>query len=274
MNTINRRILGVTILFFSTISMWFADTSHSEEYYTNYYITESNIISQDNIIHAKHQEIWDLFVAIVPKTDRKTLIKYIVYDNQEDNMYGYVSQDQWDPSKWNLTININKYYDEYWKLKHYKSIYALTHEFWHIFTLNDFEVEQFPINLTQQDQDTFIWKCKTYLILEGCVKQYSYINKFIDKFWKENFERSQNRNWYYKEDFYSDNETKFVTQYASYNPWEDLAETFTAFIYQAKPKWITQAEKKILFLYEYRELVLLREQIHQRIRGYKKRLAK
>ncbi|MEZ4643120.1 MAG: hypothetical protein R3E31_10390 [Chloroflexota bacterium] len=66
------------------------------------------------------------------------------------------------------------------------------------------------------------------------------------------------------EDFYYDHEDWFVTDYAATNPGEDIAESFTAFILQPKPTEDTLAAEKILFFYDYPELVALRKDLASR----------
>ncbi len=43
--------------------------------------------------------------------------------------------------------------------------------------------------------------------------------------------------------------------------WEDIAESWTHFVLQPKPAGDTVSEKKVLFFYDFPELVELREEI-------------
>jgi hypothetical protein len=61
--------------------------------------------------------------------------------------------------------------------------------------------------------------------------------------------------------FYEKYQDQFVSDYAAANPGEDIAESWTYFILAPKPHGSTIAEQKILFFYEYPELVDLRQQI-------------
>jgi hypothetical protein len=56
-----------------------------------------------------------------------------------------------------------------------------------------------------------------------------------------------------------------VTDYASTNPGEDIAETFTYFVLGKKPEYTTIANQKVLQLYEYPELIHLKNLIQGRI---------
>jgi len=54
-----------------------------------------------------------------------------------------------------------------------------------------------------------------------------------------------------------------MTQYASTNPAEDIAEVFTHFVIFDKPTNNTIADQKIQLLYKYPELIELRNTIRQ-----------
>jgi hypothetical protein len=61
--------------------------------------------------------------------------------------------------------------------------------------------------------------------------------------------------------FYLTNQDQFVTPYSVTSPEEDLAETWAHFIFEAKPAGHSISQKKILFFYDYPDLVQLRAQI-------------
>jgi hypothetical protein len=60
-----------------------------------------------------------------------------------------------------------------------------------------------------------------------------------------------------------------VTEYAASNPSEDLAESFTAFVLQEKPTKSTvgfiHSDQKILFFYDFPELVEIRDFIRSNL---------
>ncbi len=49
------------------------------------------------------------------------------------------------------------------------------------------------------------------------------------------------------------------------NPEEDIAESFLHFVWEDKPKGRTIAEQKILFFYDFDELIKIREEIRRKI---------
>ncbi|MBI5841727.1 MAG: hypothetical protein HZB19_16675 [Chloroflexi bacterium] len=116
-------------------------------------------------------------------------------------------------------------------------------------------------------------RCPQYFAHEGCSLPDSYINSFHGNFWVEIYDewqridRTRNKEQYYEKlnAFYQEHREMFVTDYAVTNPVEDIAETFSFFIFSPKPAGDTIAEKKIQFFYEYPELVELRDEIQDRI---------
>ena len=63
------------------------------------------------------------------------------------------------------------------------------------------------------------------------------------------------------EDFYEVHQDQFLSDYAATSPAEDIAEAWAFFVLSPKPELNSIANEKILFFYEYPELVELRTQI-------------
>lgn len=128
-------------------------------------------------------------------------------------------------------------------------ILTLIHEFWHLFSL-------------APDQYGNIAYChlpQTY----SCYAPKSYMNDFYEFFWK-----NIDKEWIDKHEktsdeirlFYEKNKIFFINSYASGNPEEDFAESFTAFIMTPYHEIFPEKNfhQKILFFYQYPELVALR----------------
>lgn len=122
------------------------------------------------------------------------------------------------------------------------------------------------LNNTQIEDDLNQY-AETYTIDEGSLKKDSYLNVFYNKFWKNhrNYLDKTQRDYLSEEekqeliyDFYLEHENEFVSDYAATNPVEDLAETFMYFVIEDKPKDNSIKSEKIKFLYNYEELVNLR----------------
>ncbi len=63
------------------------------------------------------------------------------------------------------------------------------------------------------------------------------------------------------DDFYYKYEDQFLTDYAVTHPAEDIAESFGFFVFAEKTTGDSIAEQKILFFYQFPELVKLRTEI-------------
>jgi hypothetical protein len=109
--------------------------------------------------------------------------------------------------------------------------------------------------------------CSTYSSIDGCTNSDSYLNAFYNTFWKDIYEEWASTvefaNGEVNEDqvevFYEQYPDQFVTDYAATGPEEDIAESWMYFVMSDKPAGNTTAEQKILFFYDYPELVQLRE---------------
>ena len=69
--------------------------------------------------------------------------------------------------------------------------------------------------------------------------------------------------------YYKNNSNRFVSDYATINVEEDLAETFVKFIFDSKPKGETIKEQKILAFYEEAELVKIRDEVRVNLSALK-----
>ena len=142
--------------------------------------------------------------------------------------------------------------------------------------MNDAQVNIDEDLFYQQDNDALYNEaassCPTYFPGEGCAKPTSYINAFYDRFWSQYEDQVADLEAIQDEDayqdaiyaFYQQHPGEFVTDYAATNPGEDIAESWTAFILQTKPTGNSIADQKVLFFYDYPELVRLRGQITSR----------
>ena len=62
---------------------------------------------------------------------------------------------------------------------------------------------------------------------------------------------------------YEKYQDRFVSAYSSTNIDEDVAESWTAFVLNDKPLGVTMSEQKILFFYDFSELVDIRDHIRK-----------
>jgi hypothetical protein len=92
---------------------------------------------------------------------------------------------------------------------------------------------------------------------------------FFDQFWpkiysewkKVNAEKDHNNYSSLLAKFYQNHATQFNTSYSATSPEEDIAESWAYFVLTPKPANDSIAHRKLLFFYNFPELVDLRNQI-------------
>ena len=256
-----------------------ADTSIQEETYIvtyevsgneiadPFYETVSSDLRDEQDDAATHEDVWNYFTALIPANQREAVAEYSITTDGPDNTLASVTQTTYDPALWALEVDIVDVSDRA------NLTYTLVHEFGHLLTLN---ANQVPPSLAvfnnPDDNDIYLQEvsaCPVYFPGEGCSTEDSYINAFYNKFWVQHYEEWQEINQiedddkYYEEldNFYYNYEDEFVTDYAVTNPEEDIAESWSFFVLGPKPGAFTVDELKILFFYDYPELVQLRNEI-------------
>ena len=116
----------------------------------------------------------------------------------------------------------------------------MVHEYGHIATLNDTQVEQLS------------GSCPRLTLPEGCSRPGSVLGDFQARFWAKygatatNWERTEQD----ATDLYAQHPDAFVSEYAATNPVEDLAETFATFVLSDKPDGASEKDQKVSWLYE------------------------
>ncbi|MBL8097615.1 MAG: hypothetical protein JNK81_00425 [Anaerolineales bacterium] len=220
---------------------------------------------QDNF--EAHQTLWNYFASLIPYEHRPHLTEFSIFTDGENNTLAAVAQTYNEPDLWGLEVDIADTSDYY-----YLS-FTLVHEFAHLLTLGP---EQVPPSLAifnnPDDNEIYLQElsaCSTYFPGEGCSNRASYINQFYNQFWTEihdewneiNLEEDEDVLYEKLDDFYYQYEDQFLTDYAVTHPAEDIAESFGFFVFAEKPAGDTIAEQKILFFYQFPELVKLRTEI-------------
>lgn len=219
-----------------------------------------NEISKENML--LYQKSWNQCKKIIPAEYLDKLTKFEVNTDGVDNIMAHVVSENTDASKWRLALDIKDSINGDGSFNNEFNS-TVIHEFAHVITLN--EEQMLPLRSDYSG---------TYTVDEGSLKRESYLNKFYDKFWYDiiNEHNDINNSDYTEEEkfeniyeFYEKYEDKFVSDYAATNPAEDIAETYRCFVLEDKPTGQTIKEKKILFLYEFEELVKFREDIRKNL---------
>ena len=220
---------------------------------------------------AAQQQIWNYFAAIIPFENRKFLKEYVVFTDGKANILAAVWQSDQSPEEWVLSVDIMDASNPR------DLTYTLVHEYGHLLTLNpeqvppSWEIFDNPDSESIYEQEASA--CPVYFPGEGCPNPDSYLNKFVGKFWGDIYDewlkidQIENKDDHYDaiETFYENHTDQFVTDYAPTSPAEDIAESFSFFILQPKPSGQTIADQKVLFFYDFPELVQLRTQMGRRL---------
>ncbi len=219
---------------------------------------------------AAHQAIWSYFSSLIPLEQRSYLSKFSIFTDGEDEVFAAVGQDADDPTRWVLAVDIVD------AVNQQELTYSLIHEYGHLLTLNGAQVDLDADLFFQQDNaeliDEAAASCPTFFPGEGCSNDDSYINQFYQRFWVDledeylEIQTIEDEAEYEDAvaDFYERYADQFVTDYAATNPGEDIAESWTAFVLQPRPTGNSIAEQKVLFFYDFPELVELRGRVISR----------
>jgi len=220
---------------------------------------------------ATHEAIWNYFASIIPGETRTEVAEFSIFTDGKGNHLAAAGPLFSDPKQWILQVDIldsENYHD---------LTYTMIHEQGHLITLNAEQVPpspaifKYPNNKTIYEQE--VSACPQYFPGEGCSTPDSYINEFYNRFWTDlyaywqpiNLETDEAVRDRMLEDFYKIYEDQFVSKYAATSPSEDIAESWAFFVLSPKPELNSIANEKILFFYEYPELVQLRTKILEQI---------
>lgn len=196
-----------------------------------------------------HHRIWDYFTGVVPLTDRPGLQEFDIYAGGESGAQFSPTDD----GGWILRFNVLASTDSNYLTD------ALIHEYGHFITLNP--TQQVPLKAGETCPQEALYECPA---------PDSYANQFFEKFWRPIYHEwtgtRGDPNAGYQ--FYLRYSDQFVTEYAASQPLEDIAESWTYFIIRPKPTGDTVADQKVLFFYQFPELVDLRYQLIYGICNY------
>jgi hypothetical protein len=220
---------------------------------------------------ASHEYVWNYFASLIPAEERIFVTEFAILTDGQDHILAGVSPTYQDPTKWTLKVDVADAGDPY------SLSYTLLHEFGHFLTLQPGQVPP-DSNVFYNPHDEAIYQealatCPRYFTGEGCSNSGSYINEFFNRYWSSlyteweqiNDVRGQDSYRGLLDDFYNKYKDQFLTQYAPTSPEEDIAEAWAFFVLSPKPEPTSMANLKVLFFYDFPELVLLREQILSRL---------
>jgi hypothetical protein len=217
---------------------------------------------------AAHEAIWHTFTSLIPEQDRSFVTEFAVLSDGSNNVLAGVSPTYDNPREWTLKVDMVDAADPH------ALDYSLLHEYGHLLTLNASQVPPDEQVFYHPDDpaihENAVNSCPRYFTGEGCSNSSSYINEFFHRYWSSfytEWKKTQGENIQRDLlfDFYSAHADQFLTSYAATSPEEDIAESWAFFLLSPTPEPTSVANQKILFFYEYPELVALRLEILNRL---------
>jgi hypothetical protein len=219
-----------------------------------------------------HQRIWSYFTGIFPNDPEMHASYMIVFmDGSEQRPAAKVWQLD---GKWRLYVNLLDFDSPE------SAMFILTHEYGHILTLSKKQLQnikdEYGLDREQEEFDKMRAQCgDRFFTGYDCTTEKSYLNAFGNRFWSGEVydawvkillqDQDAEANQKALNEFYNTYSDQFVRAYSATNPLEDIADSWTEFVLRPKPSDATIANQKILFFYDYPELVQMRADIIQNI---------
>lgn len=225
---------------------------------------------------AAHMRIWDFYVAIIPPELRGNVAEFVIFtDGGGSGAGAWVTQSPRDPNKWQVGFDLlDSDYPPF-------LADALIHETGHLLTLNTLQMPFNDLHYYSYDQEQKVFRgCPQYAHESACSLPESYINLFYERFWKDIYAdwadveqealEADSFEEYLSvmEQFYDDHESLFLNSYAATNIREDMAESFSFFVLNARPTGDSVPEQKADFYYGFPELAEHRHQIIEGLCSY------
>ncbi|MGG0668653.1 hypothetical protein [Sporosarcina koreensis] len=220
----------------SVLAFSFNDEVEENPVIARYEITEDEFVLTEGEENDFFKRIADIVLALFDRNK----VNLQILDFQED-VYPYV-----DPYEGKLVLPSNLI--AHWIQSNMVS--TLIHEYGHMLTWNEADVVISDTCPADQFHIKPFWQC---------YNADSYMNLYYQAFLKEYEEQwlhTDNRTVEERIAFYEKNKDSFVTTYATVNPLEDIAESFSYFMltpYNDNPQ--TVPERKVNFFYQFPELV-------------------
>lgn len=221
-------------------------------------IKEKDVSKEDRQIY---ENLWRHVQKLYPKEYIQKLDAFEVNTDGKDSTLAHVITETDDGRQWRLAVDLKDAMDVDGEITQDFNE-TLIHELMHIISLNAEQMES---------------KKRPYLgnltVMEGTLKEKALLNQFYQRFWKpilkdylkatDEEDKKYQENW---EAFQAKYGSYFVSDYAMTDESEDLAETFSAFVLREKPTGKSVADEKINFLYNYPDLIKIRENMRKTLK--------
>ncbi len=198
----------------------------NQEFSARYKVTAGEVISPiSGDDKPEYRAMWQEVAKLSPDLISNEYIEeFGLYSDEQDDTLAFVADEDRN-GKWQFGINVVAHKQGTAK----EQAATIIHELGHIITLNTSQV------------DPQTEGCKNYLTDEGCARKDSYLNIFVERFWKSL-------------DSPKYDEAQFVTEYATTNPEEDMAESFAFFVISPAKSAVSVRDQKVSFYEQFSEL--------------------
>jgi hypothetical protein len=257
-------LVFATLFFITGCSLFGFGERYTE--YGNWSIEQGELVDLNIEEDALAHEYWQFIYPLLPNDlVDQYLVAFAIFTDGAGNELGAIDQIDESNTLFRLNIDINdvKIFSQN-DAERIDANHTLVHEFGHMMTLNNQQIE---LAVNEADHTRYITE-------EGQARADSYLNLFVQAFWNEALlsewqtiktmddPRAYEESVY---DFHQHNHDRFVTEYSSEGPEEDIAESWTFFVFTDKPTGNTVREQKVRFFYQFPELVDYRKSIRENL---------
>ncbi len=191
----------------------------------------------------QHQKVWELLCSVLPLEHRQKIAQFQLYTDGYSNILAYTSPVEREGhtrnNEFSISVDYYDVYDEYGNARDWsKLMYTLIHEYGHVLLEDDTQID-LAVGSDIHDPVGFI---------EGSFRQ-----RYYDTFWQDPYSSYLGSYWEVPENY--------VSQYAGNMFHEDIADTFAVFVFADKPKGDGVAGQKLLFFWDDKDMVALRDDI-------------
>lgn len=191
--------------------------------------------------------VWERLCSILPVEYRQKIARFELFTDGAGNILAYTSpmmeDGTADNSRFCMTVDYYDVYDENHQPRDWSKLtYTLLHEYGHVLLEDETQIN-LRVGENTHDPAGFI---------KGSLRK-----AFYDRFWAALGASGVGD--------YEKNPTSYVSRYGANYFHEDIADTFALFLLGGKPVGDTVAEEKMLFFWEYPEMVALRSAVRQNL---------
>ncbi|MEH3033092.1 MAG: hypothetical protein PGN07_03395 [Aeromicrobium erythreum] len=225
---------------------WTLRSTGSETEGTVYTVTKDGLVPRPS---RGDRALWRVLTQLLGTREaERRFTSFEVFDDDRNDTAASVWRSD-DPDRWHLNVN-----DAYTEDGRIELVRTLVHEYGHVLTLSGDQVPEVS------------GRCPRITLSEGCGRKGSYVQAFYAAFWRDyGLGRDGVGSLSAKTSaaLYREDRSAFVSEYASTDLAEDVAESFADFVLKAPPRGRTVAADKVRFFADYPELVALRTRLRE-----------